>query len=98
MRRERTVNGVRSNEAAYYLSSEEKVESSYHAALIMEHRGVENELHGHLNVRFKEDQCRVHAKNGAVNLASMRKYALEMLKKHNDKLSLKRRRNIRNVS
>ncbi len=36
--------------------------------------------------------CRVRAKNGAVNFSAMRKYALEMLKKQNDKLSLKRRR------
>ena len=31
-----------------------------------------------------------HKKNGAVNLSAMRKYALEMLKKQDDKLSLKR--------
>lgn len=41
---------------------------------------------------FREDTCRVRAKNGAVNFSAMLKYALEMLKKQTDKLSLKRRR------
>ena len=49
-------------------------------------------LHWHLDVTFGEDKCRVRTKNGAVNLSAMRKYALEMLKKQDDKLSLKRRR------
>ena len=37
-----------------------------------------------------QDDIRSHKKNGAVNLSAMRKYALEMLKKQDDKLSLKR--------
>lgn len=92
MRRERTANGVRSCETVYYLSSEEKDDASYYASSIRNHWGIENKLHWHLDVTFKEDQCRARAKNGAVNLSAMRKYALELLKKQNDKLSLKRRR------
>lgn len=92
MRRERTVNDIKSNETAYYLSSKENNEASYYAARIRDHWGIENKLHWHLDVTFKEDQCRARTKNGAVNLSVMRKYALELLKKQNDKLSLKRRR------
>lgn len=92
MRRKRIVNGVKSDETVYYLSSEERDEASYYASRIRAHWGIENKLHWHLDVTFKEDQCRVRAKNGAVNLSSMRKYALEMLKKQDDRLSLKRRR------
>lgn len=92
MRRERIVDGVRSSETVYYLSSEEKDEAPYHAARIREHWGIENKLHWHLDVTFKEDQCRARTENGAVNLSAMRKYALELLKRKNDKLSLKRRR------
>ncbi|WP_455963456.1 ISAs1 family transposase [Bacteroides bouchesdurhonensis] len=92
MRRERVVNGVKSGETVYYLSSEENGDASYYAARIREHWGIENRLHWHLDVTFKEDQCRARTQNGAVNLSSMRKYALELLKKQNDKLSLKRRR------
>lgn len=92
MERERTENGSRSRETIYYLSSVEKDEASYYASRIRAHWGIENKLHWHLDVTFREDMCRVRAKNGAVNFFAMRKYALEMLKKQDDKLSLKRRR------
>lgn len=92
MERERTEKGVKSRETIYYLSSQEKDEASCYARKIRAHWGIENKLHWHLDVTFREDACRVRAKNGAVNFSAMRKYALEMLKKQDDKLSLKRRR------
>lgn len=92
MERERTEKGIRSSETIYYQSSQEKDEASYYAQKIRNYWGIENKLHWHLDVTFKEDVCRVRAKNGAVNFSAMRKYALEMLKKQDDKLSLKRRR------
>ena len=58
----------------------EKDEASYYAMRIRAHWGIENKLHWHLDVTFREDMCRVRAKNGAVNFSAMRKYALEMLK------------------
>lgn len=92
MDRERTENGIRSRETIYYLSSVETDDASYFADRIRAHWGIENKLHWHLDVTFREDRCRVRTKNGAVNFSAMRKYALEMLKKQDDKLSLKRRR------
>lgn len=92
MRRERIVDGVKSSETVYYLSSEEKDDAPYHATRIREHWGIENKLHWYLDVTFKEDQCRARTENDFVNLSAMRKYALELLKRQNDKLSLKRRR------
>ena len=97
MVRERTENGVRSRETMYYLSSVEKEDASYYAGRVRAHWGIENRLHWHLDVTFREDACRVRAKNGAVNFSAMRKYALEMLKKQNDKLSLKRKKCGRNI-
>lgn len=85
-------NGSRSRETIFYLSSVEKDEASYYAARIRAHWGIENKLRWHLDVTSREDMCRVRAKNGVVNFSAMRKYALEMLKKQDDKLSLKRRR------
>ncbi len=67
MERERTENGARSRETIYYLSSVEKDEASYYAMRIRAHWGIENKLHWHLDVTFREDMCRVRAKNGAVN-------------------------------
>ncbi|WP_438589532.1 hypothetical protein [Duncaniella freteri] len=90
MERERTENGARSRETIYYLSSVEKDEASllcdaYSCAL-----GYREQTALHLDVTFREDMWPRTRKNGAVNFSAMRKYALEMLKKQNDKLSLKR--------
>ena len=92
MERERTDKGVRSRETIYSLSSQGIDEASHFAHKIRAHWGIENKLHWHLDVTFREDACRVRAKNGAVNFSALRKYALEMLKKQDEKLSLKRRR------
>lgn len=92
MERDRLYNGVKSRETIYYLSSEEVDDASYFASRIRDHWGIENKLHWHLDVTFKEDQCRVRTKNGAVNLSIIRKFVMELLKSQTDKLSLKRRR------
>lgn len=92
MYRERTCDGIRSKETIYYLSSEDSNDAEHFASRIRAHWGIENKLHWHLDVTFKEDDCRVRTKNGAENLSILRKYAMEMLKKQSDKLSLKRRR------
>lgn len=76
----------------YYLSSEEVDDAAYFASRIRAYWGIENKLHLHLDVTFKEAQCRVRTKNGAVNLSIIRKFGMELLKKQTDKLSLKRRR------
>lgn len=89
MERERLCKGVKSRETIYYLSSEEIDDASYFASRIRAHWGIENSLHRHLDVAIKEDQCRVRTKNGAVNLSTMRKFAMELLKKQTKKLSLK---------
>lgn len=92
MDRERLCNGLKSKETIYYLSSEEKDEAAYFSSRIRDHWGIENKLHWHLDVTFKEDQSRVRTKNGAVNLSTIRKFAMELQKRQNDNLSLKRRR------
>ena len=92
MKLERLCNGIKPRETIYYLSSEEVDDTTYFASRIRAHWGIENKLHWHLDVTFKEDQCRVRTKNGAVNLSIIRKFAMELLKKQTDKLSLKRRR------
>lgn len=92
MYRERLCDGVKSKETIYYLSSEEIDDAAYFSRRIRDHWGIENKLHWHLDVTFKEDKCRVRTKNGAENLSVIRKFAMELLKKQTDKLSLKRRR------
>lgn len=92
MYRERTCDGNKSKETVYYLSSQQSDDAEYFASRIRNHWAIENKLHWHLDVTFKEDNCRVRTKNGAENLSILRKFAMEMLKKQSDKLSLKRRR------
>ena len=51
-----------------YISAAWKDEASYYAMRIQNsYWGIENKLHWHLDVTFREDMCRVPFKNGAVN-------------------------------
>ncbi|MFJ1390138.1 transposase, partial [Capnocytophaga canimorsus] len=54
--------------------------------------GIENKLHWHLDVTFREDSCRARAGFSAENLSALRKLALQMIENQKDKLSLKKRR------
>ncbi|OAV70820.1 Transposase [Bacteroidales bacterium Barb6] len=54
--------------------------------------GIENQLHRHLDVTFREDACRAGKGYAAENLSTMRIPALQIIKEQPDKLSLKKRR------
>lgn len=56
------------------------------------HRSIENLLHRNLDVNFLEDACRAGKGFAAVNLSTIRKLALQIIKKYIDKSSLKKRR------
>ena len=64
---------------------------SYYIALSRGHLGIENQLHWHLDITFKEDDCRARTENAPLNLSTIRKLALQILSNQNDKLSLKKR-------
>lgn len=86
-------NGKSYLETRYYISSL-KPNAEKIASAIREHWGVENELHWCLDVGFNEDHCRVRKGNSAQNLAIIRHYALNMLKKENtSKVGIKTKRN-----
>jgi len=55
------------------------------------HWGIENELHWTLDVVFDEDRARNRKDHGPQNLALLRKLALNILKSHPDKASLRRK-------
>lgn len=50
---------------------------------VRQHRGVENPLHWILDVTFHEDQSRARTKYAAQNLATLRRLALNLVKKEN---------------
>lgn len=88
----RIIGEKQSHEVRYYISDEENQPASYYNALARGHWGIENHLHWHLDVTFREDACRARKGYAPENLSTMRKFALQILKEHKDKLSLKKRK------
>ena len=89
--RERTVNGQTTMEPHYFIGSGRL--GAHKAAKAMRgHWGIENNLHWQLDVHFGEDKSRIQERNAARNLASMRKLALCVLKRHPAQKSIPRKR------
>jgi predicted transposase YbfD/YdcC len=88
----RQMNGRQTNETRYYISDETDLPAGYFNALVRGHWGIENHLHWHLDVTFKEDASRARNGYAAENLSSLRKIALQIIYDQQDKLSLKKRR------
>ena len=85
--REREVAGEASEEVHYFIGSRVMSAQQY-AAATRGHWGIENNLHWQLDVVFGEDANRVQHRNGAENLALVRRLALALLKKQPGKLSI----------
>lgn len=80
----REINGARSVERRYYLSSL-PLDVELFARAVRGHWGVENKLHWVLDVCFREDQSRVRTGYAAENLATLRRLALNLLKREKTK-------------
>jgi predicted transposase YbfD/YdcC len=78
-------------EPRYYISDEEGLSAAYYNSLVRGHWGIENHLHRHLDVTFREDSCRAGKDNAPENLSTLRKLALQIIREQSDKLSLKKR-------
>jgi len=61
-------------------------------ASIRSHWGIENRCHWVLDVVFKEDASRTRTKNADANLGVLRKIALNLIRQHPTKGSLKGKR------
>lgn len=72
--------GKTSSETSYYIGSDKNLDAREAARIIRRHWGIENELHWVLDVAFREDEARHRAKNTAQNLATLRHFALNMVK------------------
>jgi predicted transposase YbfD/YdcC len=88
---ERTVNGVTSEEVRYFIGSK-KAKARTYAKALRNHWSIENSLHWQLDVTFDEDDNRVTKRNGAENLALLRRLTLSLLKAHPEKLSIAKKR------
>ena len=88
---QRTINNVTTSQSRFYVSSEERNEAFYNAA-VRGHWSIENHLHWHLDITFNEDANRSRTGNAPQNLNILRKMALHRISSMDDKLSLKKRR------
>lgn len=84
-------NGREETQTRYYISDEDFPHARYYGGLARGHWSVENGLHWHLDVTFKEDDCRARKKNAAQNLSLLRKIALQIVKATDDKHSVQKR-------
>lgn len=80
----RKLKGKSSLERRYYLSSL-PLNAERFARAVRGHWGVENALHWSLDVTFREDDSRARTRNAAQNLATLRRIALNLIKKEPSK-------------
>jgi len=76
----RSIKGKSTLERRYYLSSL-PLDAKRFGEAVRGHWGVENSLHWSLDVTFREDDSRARARNAAQNLATLRRMALNLIKK-----------------
>jgi len=80
----RQINGQQTSERRYYLSSL-PLDVETFARAVRGHWSVENNLHWSLDVWFREDQSRARSGFAAENLATLRRLALNLLKREKTK-------------
>jgi predicted transposase YbfD/YdcC len=80
----REVDGKMATERRFYLSSL-PLDAKLFARAVRGHWGVENKLHWALDVSFGEDRSRARTGYAAENLATLRRLALNMLKREKTK-------------
>jgi predicted transposase YbfD/YdcC len=88
---ERTVQGKTSLESRYFIGSK-KARARYYGRALRNHWRIENNLHWQLDVSFDEDGNQTANRQGAANLAMVRKLALTLLKRHPGKGSIRNKR------
>jgi len=77
--RSREINGVISQETAYYLLST-SLPAARFGEVVRAHWGIENSLHWVLDVTMNEDQSRNRKDHGPQNMALLRRWALNACK------------------
>jgi predicted transposase YbfD/YdcC len=77
----------------YYISSA-VLGAERFAEAVRGHWGIENSLHWVLDVIFREDRSRLRKGDGAKNMATVRHFALNLVRNMQDKKSIKARRKI----
>jgi len=81
VQRTRTIKEKIQQETSYYITSLTDT-ISHVAGYIRRHWAIENSQHWVLDVTFREDECQIYAEDGARNLASIRRFLLNLVKAH----------------
>lgn len=87
----REVAGNVSIETRYFIGSIGTSAARF-AHAVRGHWGIENGLHGNLDISFREDECRVRDPVARENLAVLRHLALSRLKNDGTKLGIQNKR------
>lgn len=85
--------GITKEDTRYYITSR-KLSAEDALGAVRDHWRIENSLHWVMDVTFKDDLSRVRKGHGAQNMAVVRHFALNLLRRAKDKYSLKRRRKL----
>ena len=91
-RERRSLNNAPVTPETVYFISSLPADADLLLRAIRAHWSIENHFHWTLDVVFREDHARLRVLNGAENFAILRRFALNLLKRHPTKLSLKRKR------
>jgi predicted transposase YbfD/YdcC len=90
--RTRLIKGEEQIHKAFYISSLVNPTAEKMSQYIRNHWTIENNLHWQLDITFGEDDAKVRNQNALINLHQVRKWALLILKKLPEKISIKRKR------
>jgi predicted transposase YbfD/YdcC len=85
--------GATRTETRYFISSR-ALPATDAATAVREHWAIENRLHWVLDVTFGDDQSRLRKGHGARNMATVRHFALNLVRAAADKRSIKSRRKL----
>ena len=85
--------GATRTDTRYFISSR-ALTATDAAAAVRGHWAIENRLHWVLDVTFADDQSRLRKGHGARNMATVRHFALNLVRTATDKRSIKSRRKL----
>jgi predicted transposase YbfD/YdcC len=88
----RRLHGKRADKPAvrYYLLSK-YIAAKRLLQIVRSHWGIENRLHWVLDVVFHEDGNRTRKDNGPENLAILRRFAINIIRSHPDRISMRQK-------
>ena len=88
MTRKRYVNDIETTETAYYINSL-TVDLSLIAKAIREHWAIENSAHWVLDMSFKEDESRIRRGDAPENMATFKRFVMNLVRLNPIKDSMK---------